>query len=65
MKSYIDKIDALIDFATLTAEKRVKKLGKETKTVKGVNGVDIEWDYFTEFFHEEMDKLCREKGLRK
>jgi len=64
MKTYKDKVDALVDFAEKAAQKRVKKLGKETEERIGKDGKPFNWDFFTEFFHEEMNMMCREKELR-
>jgi len=38
MKTYKDKVDALVPFAEAEALKRVKKLGKETEERIGVSG---------------------------
>ena len=64
MKKYKDTVDALVDFAEKAAQERVKKLGKETEERIGKDGKPFNWDFFTEFFHEEMDRMCREKELR-
>ena len=64
MKTYKDKVDALVDFAEKAAQKRVKKLGKETEERIGKDGKPFNWDFFTEFFHEEMNMMYREKELR-
>ena len=64
MKTYKDKVDALVDFAEKAAQERVKKLGKKTEERIGKDGKPFNWDFFTEFFHEEMDRMCREKELR-
>ena len=64
MKKYKDKVDALVDFAEKAAQERVKKLGKETEERIGKDGKPFNWDFFTEFFHEEMDRMCKEMGLR-
>ena len=64
MKTYKDKVDALVPFAEAEALKRVKELGKETEERIGVSGKPYKWDFLTQFFHEEMDRMCREKELR-
>ena len=64
MKKYRDKIDALVPFAEAEALKRVKEFGKKTEERIGIDGKPFKWDYFTQFFHEEMNRMCREKGLR-
>jgi len=64
MKKYRDKIDALVPFAEAEALKRVKEFGKKTEERIGKDGKPFKWDYFTQFFHEEMNRMCREKGLR-
>ena len=64
MKTYRDKIDALVPFAERAALKRVKEYGKEVEERIGKDGKPFNWNFFTEFFHEEMDRMCREKELR-
>ena len=64
MKKYRDKIDALVPFAEAEALKRVKEFGKKTEERIGVSGKPYKWDFLTQFFHEEMDRMCREKELR-
>ena len=64
MKKYKDKVDALVDFAEKAAQERVKKLGRETEERIGVSGKPYKWDFLTQFFHEEMNRMCREKELR-
>jgi len=64
MKKYRDKVDALVPFAERAALKRVKKLGKETEERIGVSGKPYIWDFLTQFFHEEMNRMCREKEIR-
>ena len=65
MKKYRDKIDALVPFAEAEAQKRVKEYGKEVEERIGKDGKPFNWDFFTQFFHEEINRMCREKGLRK
>jgi len=64
MKKYRDKIDALVPFAEAEAQKRVKKLGKEIEERIGKDGKPFKWCFFTQFFHEEINKLCKAEGLR-
>ena len=64
MKTYKDKVDALVDFAEKAAQERVKKLGRETEERIGKDGKLFKWCFFTQFFHEEMNRMCREKELR-
>ena len=65
MKKYRDKIDALVPFAEAEALKRVKEYGRKTEERVGVDGKLFKWDFFTEFFHEEINKLCKAERLRK
>ena len=64
MKKYRDKVDALVPFAERAALKRVKEFGKKTEERIGKDGKLFKWCFFTQFFHEEMNKLCKEKGIR-
>ena len=59
-----ERIDALIPEAEAAAEKIVQRIGQETVPVKGVDGQIYQWCFRTQFFHHEMNRLAREKGLR-
>lgn len=56
------RIDALIPSAARLAHARVKR-GEASKEVVGVDGNPYMNDMFSQYFHEEMDRMKREKGL--
>ena len=67
-KPYYDKaheaaIDALIPEAEETANLMVE-LGKAWTPRKGPDGKIFRYDYFTREFHNAMNRLASEKGLR-
>jgi hypothetical protein len=62
--THVDKIDSLIPQAILEAEEIVKQIGAEYVTVKGVDGTPYRWDWFSFWFHQTMNRLCRQRGLR-
>ena len=64
MKKYRDKIDALVPFAEAEAQKRVREFGKKTEERIGKDGKLLKWCFFTQFFHEEMNRMCRKKEIR-
>jgi len=62
--TYSESIDALIPEAEKIANERVREIGKKWDPRKGPDGKIFRYDYFTRFFHEEMNRLASEKGLR-
>jgi len=51
----------LIPTAEARANARVMRLrAGDHKLVKGKDGVPFRWDFFTQFFHEEMRNLINE-----
>lgn len=64
-KNHKKQINALIPIASKRAKKRVRELRGITEVlVIGIGGNIYPWDFFTEYFHEEMNKMAKEKGLR-
>ena len=66
-------IDTLIPQAELEATKMVADLGEDYETRKRVIGKNKSGEdaftkykhcFFTEFFHEAMNRLTKERGLR-
>lgn len=62
--NYELRINSLIPLAEKEAKEKVEKLGVKTKSVAGKNGEIFEYDYWTEFFHEAMNRLSIEAKLR-
>jgi hypothetical protein len=52
-----DEINSLIPKAERKARARVKILGIKSEKRAGKGGGLFNWDFFTQFFHEEMDRL--------
>jgi len=59
-----EKIDSLISLADAEALEIVNRMGEKSVFVKGVDKQNYAWDHHTFFFHQAMNRLCREKGLR-
>ena len=49
--------DALIPLAEAAATLRVKDFGEKWDLRCGADDKMVKWDYWTQFFHEEMNKL--------
>ncbi len=69
MKPYHDPvyeaaIDALIPKAEKIAKQRAEEIGKEWDLRIGIDGKKFRWNYQSQFFAEEMNRLAAEKGLR-
>jgi len=52
--------NALIPLAEASATQRVKAFGEKWDLRHGADGKMVKWDYWTQFFHEEMNKLWEE-----
>lgn len=63
--TYEQQINALIPEASKLADVRTKALPYKTEWRTGLGSILYNWDYWTQFFHEEMNKLAREAGLRR
>lgn len=57
---YISARDALIPEAEKIAKQRVQEIGKDSDWRTGVEGKKFKWDYFSEEFHKEMNRLWAE-----
>jgi hypothetical protein len=57
---YVSERDSLIPLAEDRAKQRLKEFGKAWDYRKGVDGKNFRFDYETQFFHEEMEKLWAE-----
>jgi hypothetical protein len=62
---YEKAINDLIPIASFRANALVKKLGKSVDERSGVDGKPFNHDYWTEFFHREMNIMTVEIGLRR
>ena len=62
-ENYIRKVDELIPLAEKAANDRIKGR-KKMAVVAGVDGMPYKWDYWTQYFHEEMNRLADERRLR-
>lgn len=62
--THIEKIDALIPEAEKIAIRRVREFGKAWNWRIGAEGNKFRWDYWTQFFHEAMNELCKRERLR-
>jgi hypothetical protein len=61
---YQKSINALIPLAEKEANKRVSELGRKTEERIGVGNQIFNWDFFTEYFHEAMNRMAKEAGIR-
>jgi hypothetical protein len=57
---YVSERNSLIPLAEDRAKQRLKEFGKAWDCRKGVDGKNFRFDYETQFFHEEMEKLWAE-----
>ena len=62
--TYEERIDSLIPLADKEALEIVNRIGQKSVFVKGMDQQNYAWDHYTFFFHQAMNRLCREKGLR-
>lgn len=65
-KRYEDCINRLIPAAEQAALARVKAVGETSETRMSPKGKNEQYlhDFFSEFFHEEMNRLAAENGFR-
>ncbi len=61
---YESAINRLIGLAEKNTKVRLKKYPRETEQRKTLAGLPWAWSFWTEIFHEEMNRLTRESGLR-
>ena len=64
MSKYQDDINALISFAEKEATNKVTALGKKNETRIGKGGQKFKWDFWSEYFHDAMNRMAVEQGLR-
>ena len=69
MKPYFDSdynaaINALIPEAEEIATKKVKRRVSPFVFIKGADGDDFRFDYWTAEFHRTMNELASDRGLR-
>jgi hypothetical protein len=64
MKNHIDSINALIPKADAEARRKVLRTGRVNEKRVGVDGISCSWDFFTEYFHEAMNRMTAQEGLR-
>jgi hypothetical protein len=64
MTRYQKDINALISFAEREAIAKVKRLGKKNELRPGKDGNDFRWDFQSEYFHDAINRMAREQGLR-
>jgi hypothetical protein len=59
-----DKARTALSFlAQRRATERVKATGVRSKSILDVDGKPGTHDYWTQYYHEEIEKLCKERGL--
>ena len=64
LNDYEKSVNALIPEAVKKADAKVKKWGEATESRMGVDGAKCTWSFWTQFFHEEMNRLAHKAGLR-
>lgn len=62
-RCYVVAVNSFVPKASAIATKEVNSEMVPVKMVKGKDGL-FEWDKWTEIFHREMGRLCREAGIR-
>jgi hypothetical protein len=63
MREHEKKINELIPLAEKFATEKVNETGIESEERMGRGGVMI-WNFWTEYFHAEMNRLAISRGLR-
>lgn len=65
---YIQQIDDLIPAAAEEAQQRLRErlaTGKgRNLATSGRDGKIFYWSFYTQYFHEAMNRMARERGLR-
>jgi len=61
---YESAVNRLIRLAEKNTKVRLRKYPRETEERKTLAGLPWYWSFWTEIFHEEMNRLTRESGLR-
>lgn len=62
--NHISKINALIPLTETEAKRKVKEFGKVNELRDGALKSKYNHDFKTEFFHQAMNRLAVEAGLR-
>jgi len=62
--TYEERIDSLIPLADVEAFEIVNRIGQKSVLVKGVDNQNYAWDHYTFFFHQAMNRIARERGVR-
>lgn len=65
MSLYTTAIDRLIPGASREATVRVRELPSRYETRIGVDGEPVQHDFWTEYFHEAMNRRAKEHELRR
>lgn len=64
MSLYTSAIDRLIPGASREATIRVRETGKKSEIRTGVDGNPVVHDFWSQYFHEAMNRRAAEHGLR-
>lgn len=64
-EQYENEINRLIPTAVREAKGTVKLLGIKNEIRPGKEAVNYNHDFFSEFFHREMQRLAIKNGLRR
>lgn len=63
--NYEKQIDKLIPMAMRSADKRLRRSGKSpNERREGVDGSKFNWYRWNEYYHQAMNDLAHEAGLR-
>lgn len=63
--AHVAKIDKLIPTAKMMATKKMSEVGKVSEVRKGKLSVSYNHCFWSQYFHEAMNMLTREAGLRR
>jgi len=62
-KTYEKDVNFFIPIAEAKAKKQAKRKVQKFVLLPGADGRLYKHDFFTEFFHKELNRLCKEAGL--
>lgn len=59
-----EQIDSFIPLALAHAKRRVQMEKPKRRMEIGADGLPFAWNYESQYYHEEMDRLTKADGLR-
>ena len=63
-KAHEDAINSLIPIAEIEADRKIKRLKSPFRSMKGKDESVFNYSYWTQYFHQAMNRMTKEEGLR-